>query len=90
MSPFRVPVSGMREMKHVTAASASLMTLLSSIIVLATAGCSREASHPTDPAAAPPAAAAQDDRVSVTDDNFALAMTDLAMQKEFVQGADNK
>ncbi|UTF58959.1 DUF1254 domain-containing protein [Gilvimarinus sp. DA14] len=29
------------------------------------------------------------DTVPVTDENFAYAMTDLAMQKEFVQGADN-
>ncbi|MDG3582830.1 DUF1254 domain-containing protein [Galbibacter pacificus] len=34
-------------------------------------------------------AAAKDATVSVTKDNFAYAMADLAMQKEFVQGADN-
>ncbi|MDX1351002.1 MAG: hypothetical protein R3279_12170, partial [Putridiphycobacter sp.] len=30
-----------------------------------------------------------DSKVGVTKDNFAYAMADLAMQKEFVQGADN-
>lgn len=32
---------------------------------------------------------AQDQEVSVTSQNFAVAMTDMAMQKEFEQGADN-
>ena len=36
------------------------------------------------------AASAQNGQVSVTKENFAYAMTDLAMQKEFAQGADNK
>lgn len=34
-------------------------------------------------------ASTADSTVSVTKDNYALVMTDLAMQKEFVQGADN-
>lgn len=36
-----------------------------------------------------PSALVAQDSVPVTDENFAYAMTDLAMQKEFVQGADN-
>ncbi|MCM5662488.1 DUF1254 domain-containing protein [Galbibacter mesophilus] len=34
-------------------------------------------------------AATEDNKVSVTKDNFARAMCDLAMQKEFAQGGDN-
>ncbi|WP_417357545.1 hypothetical protein [Flavobacterium sp.] len=47
-------------------------------------GCKNNKTNETDTEVT-----ATDSTVSVTKDNFAVAMTDLAMQKEFAQGADN-
>jgi len=67
-------------MKYLTAAVIVSIGLL--------LGCEQKKTPASEAAATPPAQT-QNGQVSVTKDNFAYAMTDLAMQKEFVQGADN-
>jgi hypothetical protein len=64
------------------------LTAAGILCLIALTGCEQPKTPAPESTTAAPTPK-QEGQVSVTKDNFAYAMTDLAMQKEFTQGADN-